>query len=100
MLGGSSAELNTTGEQRERPHTAAEARSRAREELSGISGAVLPEAWGPRLSRALSDGPMLGVTQDRETKQDWELLQPGEVKALTTERALLMEAGSEGENGD
>ena len=77
MLGGSSAELNTTGEQRECPHTAAEARSGAREEPSSISGAVLPKARGPRLSRALSDGPMLGVTRDRETKQGWEPLQPG-----------------------
>ena len=77
MLEGSSAELNTTGEQREHLHTAAEARSGAREELSSTSGAVLPKAWGPRLSWALPDGPMLRVTRDRETKQDREPLQPG-----------------------
>ena len=73
---------------------------RAREELSGTSGAVLPKARGPRLSRALQMAPCSGSPRTGRQSRTGNRSSLGETKELTTECVLLMESGSAGENGD
>lgn len=78
------AEPQTTGEQTECPHPAAAGRSGPAKSSAALPWQFCQERRAPGWSRALSDGPTLRVTRDKEDKaRVGNLSRLGEIKELT-----------------